>query len=375
MLDHMRRFVKRLLKWAETTLPQAKIASNLRVFQSLRLTHRYLRHLSQRPPVQSASPPKPRSGKNIPKKIWFISDLQWEQKEMIPELKKIGEVRVTNLNCVTGRNVCREEVFQYVESNSKEESPDLIVLYAREGLLSEPLFALLRKKNVPIWGINMDDKTEFFQDEHRPYEGRYGYCRWAKFFDLNLTSVLAMVDQYRLIGAEVRYFPEGYYFRPEFLDNRPPLQHELSFVGASREDRREIIEAIQRYGYRPDLFGNGWHDEKIEEFPWKTYRSSQISLGIGFSTPSRATSLKTRDFECPGSQACYLTTYNWEICEHFEMGKEVLCYRSPDELVEMLSYFLPRPELCAKIALAGYNRAKADHTWEKRFRTVFEQEF
>jgi hypothetical protein len=65
------------------------------------------------------------------------------------------------------------------------------------------------------------------------------------------------------------------------------------------------------------------------ENPNSVFRDSQINLGIGFASPSfTLTTVKGRDFECPGVGACYLTTYNWELPLHYELGKEILCYRS-----------------------------------------------
>jgi spore maturation protein CgeB len=97
-----------------------------------------------------------------------------------------------------------------------------------------------------------------------------------------------------------------------------------------------------------------------------------INLGVGISVPlSRLTCTKGRDFECPGVGACYLTQYNWELAEHYEFGKEILCYSSIEELIEIYSYYRSRPEECLKIAQAAWRRSLACHTWEKRFRDLF----
>jgi spore maturation protein CgeB len=71
--------------------------------------------------------------------------------------------------------------------------------------------------------------------------------------------------------------------------------------------------------------------------------------------------------------ACYLTTYHWELPLHWELGAEILCYRNIEELIEMYSWYGKRPEVCLKIAQAAWRRAVAEHTWERRFRKIFEQ--
>jgi spore maturation protein CgeB len=67
-----------------------------------------------------------------------------------------------------------------------------------------------------------------------------------------------------------------------------------------------------------------------------------------------------------------LTTYNWELALHYEIGKEILCYRTVEELIEVFSYHRRRPKLCLEIARAAYRRCLTDHTWEKRFRELFQ---
>ncbi|MEI9998382.1 MAG: glycosyltransferase [Verrucomicrobiota bacterium] len=60
--------------------------------------------------------------------------------------------------------------------------------------------------------------------------------------------------------------------------------------------------------------------------------------------------------------------------DQFDIGREILCYRNADDLAELLYYYQARPDECAKIAKAGFERAR-DYTWEKRFRKVMARWF
>ena len=371
VFEKARKAIKSLLKAGKWTVVRSKLGAKLGLLRGARLTDRYLSCLTTGSNVaENASTPTPRQ--KIPRLLWLIADIQWERDELIPELQKICEVRVTDLGAMTVQSDPRTAVSRLVESEGKNLEPDLILLYAREGLLSAGLFEYLRSKTVPIWGLNLDDKTEFMPEESGAYNGRYGYSRWVKSFDLNLSSSRVMVDKYRSEGAPVTYFPEGFHHRPEYDENLPAAVHELTFIGAYREDRQALLQKLARYGLPTKVYGRGWPGAEAATQPWQIYRTSQINLGIGLASPAHVTALKGRDFECPGARACYLTTYNWELAEHFDIGRELLCYRSPEELVEMLAYYLPRPKACAAIALAGYRRAQADHTWERRFRDLFQ---
>lgn len=104
------------------------------------------------------------------------------------------------------------------------------------------------------------------------------------------------------------------------------------------------------------------------------YRTTQLNLGIGFNLPGdRFTNLKNRDFECPGAGGCYLTTFDWELADLFDVGREILCYRTFADLCEMLLHYGRRPGACLEIARAGFERARREHTWAHRFAEVFRQ--
>lgn len=121
--------------------------------------------------------------------------------------------------------------------------------------------------------------------------------------------------------------------------------------------------------------GMGLDDEALV----KLYSQSKISLG--FSTvyegglPGGAVSshVRLRDFEAPMSGAFYLVEHTPEIEEYYEVGKEIECYRSKDELLDKTKYYLRADKAREKIRLAGHRRALRDHTWKIRFSDLFAQ--
>ena len=54
-----------------------------------------------------------------------------------------------------------------------------------------------------------------------------------------------------------------------------------------------------------------------------------------------------------------------------DIGREILCYRNEEELIEIIAWYRNRPEDCLKIAQAAWRRSVNEHTWEKRFRKIF----
>lgn len=322
------------------------------------------------------------SAKTSLRTIAFIADGMWEERDLVPEMRKIAEVVFLDLGPALKVRPRDQAPCEAVEAKlrafAQEQnllSPDLILFYARPALLSEAAFHVLRQRwHCPLFGMNLDDKFEFFH--YDVFSGGLdNYQKWAKYFDLNLTSCLPAGDWYRQLSLPCLYVPQGVHI-PEGL--APPssadFRYRFSFVGSQKPERKRIVEQILEAGIPLELFGGGWPKSQWVQEVREVFRTTQINLGIGFPTPSTTlTNLKNRDFECPGAGACYLTTYNWELPQYYELGKEILCYRTFEELLEMYYYYAARPENCLRIAQAAWRRCVNEHTWEKRFRGVFAQ--
>jgi spore maturation protein CgeB len=81
--------------------------------------------------------------------------------------------------------------------------------------------------------------------------------------------------------------------------------------------------------------------------------------------------VRLRDFEAPMSRTCYLTGESDEIREFYEVGREIVTYSSKEELVEKTRFYLSRPDAAEKLRASGYERARRDHTWVRRFEELF----
>jgi hypothetical protein len=319
--------------------------------------------------------------KNEVRHVLFIADVQWESKELVPELGKICSVDVLDLHpqiqshsAVESLNeIVTTTVADFVKVRSSAE-PDLILFYARPSLLSAATFDLLRKKwKCPLVGLNLDEKMQFL-NYNVFFEKNDNYEYWARHFDLNLSNVRAVVDWYGDRNLPVYYMPEGYHPKAECKPPRSDIHfdYEISFVGSKRPEREKLTAELRRLGVPIEPFGTGWERSAEGAHPERIYRASMMNLGIGLASPSeRITTLKTRDFECPGSGSCYLTTFNWELGLYYEIGKDILCYRTIEELIEIFSFYRRRPALCVNIARAAYQRCLNEHTWERRFRDLF----
>ena len=107
------------------------------------------------------------------------------------------------------------------------------------------------------------------------------------------------------------------------------------------------------------------------------YSRSRVSLGFGAvaqvpkdgSAPIKQ--VRLRDFEAPMSGAFYLVERFDELAEFFEPGKEVVFFEDADDLADKAAYYLRNEPERRRIRDAGLRRARAEHSWHRRFEDAF----
>lgn len=154
----------------------------------------------------------------------------------------------------------------------------------------------------------------------------------------------------------------------------------VSFVGTAYGNRRRWIAGLKRRGIDVACFGQGWQsgpltDERVKE----VIRDSAISLNFADSglvfeggRIGRSRQIKARTFEVPGLGGFLMTEDADRLAEFYRPDRELVLFRDLDSLVERIRYFLEHPEERDTIAQAGYERTRAEHTYEKRLGAVME---
>jgi spore maturation protein CgeB len=83
--------------------------------------------------------------------------------------------------------------------------------------------------------------------------------------------------------------------------------------------------------------------------------------------------VRLRDFEAPMCRTCFLTGYTDEITEFYAIGKEIDTYNSTEELVDKVRFYLSHAQAAEQLREKGYQRARRDHTWVRRFEQLFHE--
>lgn len=98
------------------------------------------------------------------------------------------------------------------------------------------------------------------------------------------------------------------------------------------------------------------------------FNQSKINLNI--TMRPIMTGLSQRVFDVLACGGFLLTNYQEELPEMFEIGEEVECFSSKEELFEKTKFYLEHDQLRRSIAEKGYERVKNCYTFEHRFQQM-----
>lgn len=100
------------------------------------------------------------------------------------------------------------------------------------------------------------------------------------------------------------------------------------------------------------------------------YAGSKINLNISLKGIERGTPQRIMDIM--GAGGFVLSAYCPETAELFEEDKEIVMFRSPEELLEKVDYYLAHDKERREIARAGYNKVISCYTYEKKLKELLE---
>lgn len=268
--------------------------------------------------------------------------------------------------------------------------PDAIFIYRGTHILPETLRRI--RSVVPkviLIGYNNDDP--FARNQH-PELFRH-FLAGVPLYDLILAYRFHNIEEFLRIGAP-RVELLRSWFVPELnhpvkLDSREIEKYECDvvFVGHYEDDGRvACLERIVRRGWRLRLFGPGYdwdpvlrHSPELSSLTpihlvWGEDYSKALSGGkialCFFSKLNRDTYTR-RCFEIPATRTMMLSEYSDDLGTLFREGEEAEFFRSQDEMIRKLDYYLQDTAHREAIALAGFQRVHADgHDVLSRMRRI-----
>lgn len=319
---------------------------------------------------------------NPPLRIFAaFSQNNWEDYNLLPALRTFGEVvrydwqpRYNQYDPQWhwgGKQRMNMELLDAVHRAHREAPIDLFFGYLSGRLAFPSTIRTLGMMGIPSLNISLDDRTKFY-GELEP-TGFAGMADLASAFSLCWTTEQNALENYRSVGARAIFMPPG--ANHEVFHPHPMARDiDVCFVGQNYGKRAQIISRLREEGIQVRTFGAGWDSGEIPlDEMVGLFSRARITLGIGLVADSPdVVCLKGRDFEVPMSGGFYLTQHHPNLAEFFELGKEIVCYHSPEDMVEKIRHFLNHPGEAEEIRQAGLRRALREHTWTGRFQKALE---
>lgn len=205
-------------------------------------------------------------------------------------------------------------------------------------------------------------------------------------FDILISSFPHFVDEFRAQGRVAYYQPLA--FDPRLLAGLEAGRRDLSvtFIGGlspSHRDRQEFLAMLARstpiqfWGYGTEtLVQRGADASRCHGEAWgfdmfALLARSGITVNHHIDV-AKSNANNMRLFEATGCGALLITDYKTNLSDLFEIGEEVVAYRSVEECMELIGYYLVHQDEASAIAKRGQVRTLRDHTYEIRMRHTAE---
>lgn len=210
-----------------------------------------------------------------------------------------------------------------------------------------------------------------------------------ELYDIIFSSFPHFVDAFRQHGLTSYYQPLA--FDARILGALPEVPYETrdiqcSFIGGIsgfHQSGGALLEElaqktpIQIWGYGIENVpsdsavanrhkGEAWGHEMFSLLSRSKITINRHSEAAGNNANNM------RLFEATGCGALLITDYKDNLTDLFDIGTEIVAYRSPDECVALISYYARHPKEAEKIASAGQKRTLQEHSYINRMKKTGE---
>ncbi len=203
-----------------------------------------------------------------------------------------------------------------------------------------------------------------------------------KGFDLIFTSFPHFASMFRSHGIASFYQPLA--FEGKILENFDESERDLpvTFIGGISPVHRKGTEFLEQLAHLTELHVWGYGADILPQDSllrsrhhgpvWGTdmfnmLLRSQITVNRHIDAAG-ANANNMRLFEATGCGALLITDFKDNLQDLFEVGKEVVAYRTPQECAELILYYQRNEEEAKAIAKAGQTRTLREHSYANRMK-------
>jgi len=243
------------------------------------------------------------------------------------------------------------------------------------------LFPILHQKNVPhiFWAI---EDPVFFNSLSLPHARESAYV---------FTTCKESIPAYKQNGIDAYLLP--FACNPRFHRSVSPdsrFRHDMVFVGNNYDfperikGANQVLSPLMEGGYNLKIYGLQWWVDperpfNIEPRFYGGYlppedlpaicASVPIILGL-HSVVDSQTMMSMRTFEVLGCGGFHLTQWTPAVEYYFKNHHHLVWTKSAEETLDLVNYYLARPEERAKIARCGQQEVYEKHTYHHRAKYI-----
>ncbi len=152
---------------------------------------------------------------------------------------------------------------------------------------------------------------------------------------------------------------------------------------ATRIYREKCIR--QLLDFHPLIAGDdGWLEMLADSFHWTRmaelnyyselpYFYPRNRINFNCTSAQMKGAVNQRLFDVPASGSFLLTDYRRQMEELFDVSRETVCFEYPEEIPELIRYYLDHPEKREETVQAARRRILSDHTYEVRVQELMRE--
>ncbi|MGH8697183.1 MAG: CgeB family protein [Burkholderiales bacterium] len=241
----------------------------------------------------------------------------------------------------------------------ERHAPDLVFCVLMHYEIWLESIALVRRAGIPVVNWSTDDSWKYRQFSRLV----------ADAFDLFATTAPEALAWYARDGITAAFGTQWAAASGLLQPPKPAADcvHKASFVGARYGNRGAIVDALRAQGIEVACFGHGWPSGPVAAAEiGRIVRDSMVSLNFSEGSVG-ARQIKARVFEVPAMGGLLLTEDAPFLGRYYRAGEEVAVFDGVDDLARSIRRYETNPEARDRVARAGFERTKAEHTYEARF--------
>jgi hypothetical protein len=213
----------------------------------------------------------------------------------------------------------------------------------------------------------------FFDDSIRFEETNSFYLN---SFDYYLTQEsVASKALYKPYGISAGFFPNlpshSFYNKIIQRSHKASVDadNDVVFVGANIADRAVFVNYLKGNNINIRVYGNGWDSGMLTtEEMLAAYNSSKICLNfIKAIDDSGRVQLKGRLFEIIMAGGFVLSEHSDEFRDYFDIGREIDTFRSPQELLDKVMFYLENSDRREEMVRKANDRVEKHYSFESNW--------